>query len=127
MKEKELEANFDINNIHSVELNLLDGQIEIILRSLELYGYNLEYMLNSTDSTDDTKQEKLALLKYTYEQVLVSQAEQVDSKSNNIDNGIIIPTNFNVMPCGTRCIKDIEAAAIYPNHVTGLAFPSKDL
>lgn len=27
MKEKELEANFDINNIHSVELNLLDGQI----------------------------------------------------------------------------------------------------
>ena len=86
MKEKELEANFDINNIHSVELNLLDGQIEIILRSLELYGYNLEYMLNSTDSTDDTKQEKLALLKYTYEQVLASQAEQVDSKSNNIDN-----------------------------------------
>ena len=84
MKEKELEANFDINNIHSVELNLLDGQIEIILRSLELYGYNLEYMLNSTDSTDDTKQEKLALLKYTYEQVLASQAEQVDSKSNNI-------------------------------------------
>lgn len=86
MKEKELEANFDINNIHSVELNLLDGQIDIILRSLELYGYNLEYMLNSTDSTDDTKQEKLALLKYTYEQVLASQAEQVDSKSNNIDN-----------------------------------------
>ena len=86
MKEKELEANFDINNIHSVELNLLDGQIEIILRSLELYGYNLEYMLNSTDSTDDTKQEKLALLKYTYEQVLATQAEQVASKSNNIDN-----------------------------------------
>ncbi len=83
---KETEANFDINNIHSVELNLLDGQVEILLRSLELYGYNLEYMLNSTDSTDDTKQEKLALLKYTYEQVLASQAEQVASKSNNIDN-----------------------------------------
>ena len=86
MKEKELEANFDINNIHSVELNLLDGQIEIILRSLELYGYNLEYMLNSTDSTDDTKQEKLALLKYTYEQVLATQAEQIESKSNNTEN-----------------------------------------
>lgn len=83
---KETEANFDINNIHSVELNLLDGQVEILLRSLELYGYNLEYMLNSTDSTDDIKQEKLALLKYTYEQVLASQAEQVASKSNNIDN-----------------------------------------
>ena len=28
----------------------------------------------------------LALLKYTYEQVLATQAEQVQSKSNNIDN-----------------------------------------
>ena len=80
------EKKFDTSNIHSVELNLLDGQVELILRALELYGYNLEYTLNSTDSTDDTKQEKLALLKYTYEQVLASQAEQVDSKSNNIDN-----------------------------------------
>lgn len=74
---KNNEANFDVNNIHSVEL---------LLRSLELYGYNLEFMLNSSDSSDDNKQEKLALLKYTYEQILASQAEQVQSKSNNIDN-----------------------------------------
>lgn len=80
------EANFDINNIHSVELNLLDGQVEIILRALELYGYNLEFMLNSSDSSDENKQEKLAMLKYTYEQILASQAEQVQSKSNNRDN-----------------------------------------
>lgn len=77
--------NFDINNIHSVELNLLDGQIEIVLRSLELYGYNLEIMLNSTDSSNDIRQEKIALLKYTYEQILASQAEQVENKANNID------------------------------------------
>ena len=31
-------------------------------------------------------QEKLALLKYTYEQVLATQAEQIESKSNNTDN-----------------------------------------
>ena len=83
---KNNEANFDVNNIHSVELNLLDGQVELLLRSLELYGYNLEFMLNSSVSSDDNKQEKLALLKYTYEQILASQAEQVQSKSNNIDN-----------------------------------------
>lgn len=77
--------NFDINNIHSVELNLLDGQIEIVLRSLELYGHNLEFMLNSTDSSNDIRQEKIALLKYTYEQILASQAEQVENKANNID------------------------------------------
>lgn len=83
---KENEAMFNIKNIQSVELNLLNGQVEIILRSLELYAYNLEYMLNSTDSTDDKKQEKIAMLKYTYEQILSSQAEQVNGKSNNIDN-----------------------------------------
>lgn len=82
----EYDKKFDTNNIHSVELNLLDGQVEIILRALELYGYNLEYMLNGTDASNELKQEKIAMLKYTYEQVLSSQAEQIDSKANNIDN-----------------------------------------
>ena len=59
---------------------------EIILRALELYAYNLDYMLNSNDSATDIGQEKKLLLKYTYEQVLATQAEQVQSKSNNIDN-----------------------------------------
>ena len=77
------EVNFDTNKIQSVELNLLNGQVEILLRSLELYGYNLEYMLNSTDAENEMKEEKLALLKYTYEQILSSQAEQVNGKSNN--------------------------------------------
>ena len=83
---KEFDGNFDTSNIHSVELNLLDGQVELILRALELYGYNLDYMLNSNDSSDETRQEKLALLKYTYEQVLATQAEQIESKSNNTEN-----------------------------------------
>ena len=80
------ERKFDKNKIHSVELNLLDGQVELILRALELYGYNLDYMLNSNDSSDNLSQEKKALLRYTYEQVLSTQAEQVASKSNNADN-----------------------------------------
>lgn len=83
---KDLEVKFDTNNIHSVVLNLLDGQVEIILRALELYAYNLDYMLNGHNASEELRQEKKALLKYTYEQVLSSQAEQVASKSNNIDN-----------------------------------------
>lgn len=83
---KESNSSFNLDDIESVELNLLNGQIEIILRSLELYGYNLEYMLNSTDATDDTRQEKIALIKYTYEQVLASQAEQVNGKSDSTDD-----------------------------------------
>ena len=83
---KESNCNFNLDSIQSVELNLLNGQVDIILRALELYGYNLEYMLNSTDATDDTRQEKIALIKYTYEQVLATQAEQVNGKSDNRDN-----------------------------------------
>lgn len=95
------DKKFDIDNIHSVELNLLDGQVEIILRALELYGYNLEYILNSNDSSDELKQEKIAMLKYTYEQVLSSQAEQVNSKANNLDNlssfGKLLSKDFGII------------------------------
>ena len=35
------DAKFDTKDIQSVTLNLLNGQVDIILRSLELYGYNL--------------------------------------------------------------------------------------
>ena len=43
-------------------------------------------MLNGNDATDEQKQEKISMLKYTYEQILASQAEQVNSKANNLDN-----------------------------------------
>ena len=64
----------------------------------KLNGYNLEYRLNSNDATDEQKQEKISMLKYTYEQVLASQAEQVDTKAKNIDNlsslGKLLSNNF---------------------------------
>ena len=37
-------------------------------------------------SSDNERQKKLAMLKYTYEQVLSDQAEQVNTKRNNTDN-----------------------------------------
>ena len=39
-------------------------------------------MLNSNDATDEQKQEKISMLKYTYEQVLSLQADQVNNKAN---------------------------------------------
>ena len=78
--------NFDKTAIHSVELNLLDGQVDLILRSLELYSYNLEFMLNAEESDEEKKREKLAQLKYTYEQVLSSLAEQVNGKAEEYEN-----------------------------------------
>lgn len=40
--------------IQSVKLNLQNGQVEIILRALELYKYNLNYMLD-TEKCSDTE------------------------------------------------------------------------
>ena len=87
-------ANFDTNNIHSVELNLLEGQVELILRSLELYGYNLEFVLNTDESSEEAKDKKLAMLKYTYEQVLSSLAEQVNGKVEKYEKKQTIGKNM---------------------------------
>lgn len=74
----------DINckkKIQSVKLNLQNGQVEIILRALELYKYNLNYMLDTEQCSDTERQEKLAMVQLTFEQVLSIQAEQVNGKS----------------------------------------------
>ena len=43
---------------------------------IDTTGYNLEYMLNGNDATEEQKQEKISMLKYTYEQILASQANK---------------------------------------------------
>lgn len=80
------EANFNLDDINPVEMKMLSEQVDIILRALELYAYNLEYMLDGEKSSDDERQKKIAMLKYTYEQVLSYQAEQVNTKRNNTNN-----------------------------------------
>ena len=80
------EANFNLDDINPVEMKMLSEQVDIILRALELYAYNLENMLDGEKSSDDERQKKIAMLKYTYEQVLSDQAEQVNTKRNNTNN-----------------------------------------
>ena len=80
------EAKFDVKDIETVNISILNGQVNLILRALELYAYNLEYMLDGEKSSDDERQKKIAMLKYTYEQVLSDQAEQVNTKRNNTNN-----------------------------------------
>ena len=58
-----------------------NGQVEIILRALELYKYNLNYMLDTEKCSDTERQEKLAMVQFTFEQVLSIQSEQVNGKS----------------------------------------------
>ena len=82
------EANFNLDDINPVEMKMLSEQVDIILRALELYGYNLEFMLNTNGESISNKEKdkKLMMLKFTYEQVLATQAEQVNGKADNMDN-----------------------------------------
>lgn len=102
---KEADSKFNLNDVIPVDLRLLDEQVDIILRALELYAYNLEFMLNTENSNDNERQKKLALLKYTYEQVLSTQAEQVNSKSN-FDN---------VSNIGRKIIQDTKVIDVIPD------------
>lgn len=49
-------------------------------------GYYFSYDKEVEKSSDDERQKKIAMLKYTYEQVLSDQAEQVNTKRNNTNN-----------------------------------------
>ena len=97
---KDTDANFNLKDIQPVDMRLLSEQVDIILRSLELYAYNLEYMLNGENCTDNERQQKLAMLKYTYEQILSEQDEQV-----NINNS-------NLTAYGQKMIKDAESRIV---------------
>ena len=79
-------------------MTLLEGQVEIVLRALELYAYNLEYMLNLKDFKLESEEisRKQAMLKYTYETIASYCAEARGSKEsyngeslNNTENKII--------------------------------------
>ncbi len=69
-------------NLHKTQKRI---ENEIILRALELYKYNLNYMLDTEHCSDNERQEKLAMIKYTFEQVLSIQAEQVNGKSETLE------------------------------------------
>ena len=60
------------------------------------------------NETNDYKQEKIAKLKYTYEQILATQAEQVNGKSNgkSIDN---------LPEIGKRIINNDNITSLIPN------------
>ena len=87
--------NNEKKKIQSVQLKLQNGQVDIILRALELYKYNLNYMLDTEHCSDNERQEKLAMIKYTFEQVLSIQAEQVNGKSETLETS---QKHTNTMP-----------------------------
>lgn len=72
-------------DLQTVNITLLNGQVDLILKAMELYAYNLDYMLTDDHSDSEERKRKIAMLKYTYEIVLSNQAEQVNGKVHNAE------------------------------------------
>ena len=50
---KNNKSDSDFKDLQFVDLRLQNGQVELILRAMELYGYNLKFMVNDTDITTE--------------------------------------------------------------------------
>ena len=89
----------DINkeDINFICIDLLSSQAKLILHALELYSYNLEYMIGEKNEADV---KKLTLISTTYEQIY--------SKLNN--SKAISNPSLNVVQICNQIKKDFDVA-----------------
>ena len=66
-----MKLDFDINNIRKNKIELLDCQVDLILRSLEFYSYTYQFIYPRRHKSE-TKEENLriCLVRDTYEQII---------------------------------------------------------
>lgn len=69
--ENDIKLDFDIYSIRSTKIELLDCQVDLILRSLEFYSYtyNFIYPRNNRSKTLEENL-RISLVNDTYEQIL---------------------------------------------------------
>lgn len=94
---------FDINDIRSVQLNLLDSQVDLILNALMFYQYNLEYVAAVFSKSQEERSTELSKVMYTYEQIKATKVEQLYSEDKKINricakeiNDIDIESTLNI-------------------------------
>lgn len=83
-----MKLDFDTDNIHKNNLELLDCQVDLILRSLEFYAYTYQFIYPRRRK-NFTKEENLRiyLVRDTYEQI-------INSLENPITRNTAIPNVF---------------------------------
>lgn len=76
-----MSLNFDIDTVRKNKLELLDCQIDLILRSLEFYSYTYQFIYpRSNKSLTNEENLRICLVRDTYHQILNQFGI---SKSNN--------------------------------------------
>ena len=84
-----MQLDFDIDTIRKNNIELLDCQVDLILRSLEFYSYTYQYIYPRRHESN-TKEENLriCLVRDTYEQILnqfgISKKENPIEDENNL-------------------------------------------
>lgn len=83
---------FDTNIIRKNKIELLDCQVDLILKSLEMYSYMYQFIYpRSNKCLSNEENLRISLVKDTFEQIL---SEYNESKSNNkIQNNTNINNN----------------------------------
>lgn len=76
---------FDLNDIKSVQLNLLDSQVDLVLNALMFYQYNLEYVAAVLSKSEEERLTELSKVMYTYEQIKATKVEQLYSEDKKIN------------------------------------------
>ena len=80
-----MNLDFDIDKIRKNKIELLDCQIDLILRSLEFYAYTYQFIYPRRNQPE-TNEESLrkSLVTYTYEQIL--EEFNISKENNSINN-----------------------------------------
>lgn len=83
-----MNLDFDINLIRKNKLELLDCQIDLILRSLEFYAHTYKFIYPRTGKSESKEENlRISLVRDTYEQILVEYNKS--KKENAINNKIL--------------------------------------
>ena len=68
--------DFDINTVRKNRIELLDCQVDLILRSLEFYNYTYKFIYPRTKESESLESNlRISLVNDTYEQILSQFSE----------------------------------------------------
>ena len=85
--------DFDIENIGKTNIELLNCQVDLILRSLEFYCYTYQYIYPRRGKAESNEENlRISLVRDTYHQIAYQVA---NPKSKDLMNFSIIEKNFD--------------------------------
>lgn len=76
-----MKIDFDIDNIRKNNIELLDCQVDLILRSLEFYSYTYKFIYPRRGKSESKEENlRISLVTDTYEQILNQYSNSKNEK-----------------------------------------------